>query len=320
MDQEDTASPTVMTESVMLTAVIDAEEGRDVATFDIPNAFIQTGVDERDAQGDRIIMKIKGEMIDMLVEIDPSYADYITYEKGQRVLYVHILRAIYGMLMSGLLFYKKFRASIERIGYVVNPYDPCVANKTINGKQHTLSWHVDDVKSSHVDPKVNDEFHKWLQKEYGQVKEVTATRGKVHTYLGMKLDYSTPGEVKIDMRDYVKHMLDEFPINLPGKAATPASEKLYQVKEGKKLSQLKAEAFHTFAAKLLFLTKRARPDVQLATAFFCTRVQASTTLDWMKLTRCMDFLKRTQEDVLTLRSDGSRKDDLEYRCSICCTP
>ena len=83
MDTEDTASPTVMTESVMLTAVIDAEEGRDVATFDIPNAFIQTHVDERDAQGDRIIMKIKGEMIDMLIEIDPSYADYVTHENGQ---------------------------------------------------------------------------------------------------------------------------------------------------------------------------------------------------------------------------------------------
>ena len=116
----------------------------------------------------------------MLLEIDESYQDYVVMERGQRVLYVHILRAIYGMLMSGLLFYKKFRASIEKIGYVVNPYDPCVANKMINGKQHTISWHVDDLKSSHVDPKVNDEFHKWLQAEYGQVKDVTVTRGKRH--------------------------------------------------------------------------------------------------------------------------------------------
>ena len=65
--------------------------------------------------------------------------------------------------MSGLLFYKKFRKSIESIGYKVNPYDPCVANKMIEGKQHTLSWHVDDLKASHKDSKVNDRFHKWSQ-------------------------------------------------------------------------------------------------------------------------------------------------------------
>ena len=46
-------------------------------------------------------------------------------------------------------------------------------------------------------------FHKWLQAEYGQIKAVTVTRGKKHVYLGMTLDYSTDGEVKVDMVDYV---------------------------------------------------------------------------------------------------------------------
>ena len=55
---DEAASPTVMTKSVLLTAAIEAKERRDVATFDIPNAFIQTMVDETDEQGDRIIMKI----------------------------------------------------------------------------------------------------------------------------------------------------------------------------------------------------------------------------------------------------------------------
>ena len=145
----------------------------------------------------------------MLLEIDPEeYAQYVSMEKGQKVMYVHILKAIYGMLMSGLLFYKKFRKSIEKIGYEVNPYDPCMANKMINGKQHTISWHVDDLKSAHVDPKVNDRFQEWLQKEYGQEREIAATRGKKHVYLGMLLDFSTPGEVKVDMTDYIQEMID----------------------------------------------------------------------------------------------------------------
>ena len=58
MDSDEAASPTVMTHSVLLTATVEAEEGGDVATFDIPNTFMQTHVNERDDQGDRIIMKI----------------------------------------------------------------------------------------------------------------------------------------------------------------------------------------------------------------------------------------------------------------------
>jgi len=305
MDAEETSSPTVMTESVLLTATIDAHEKRDVATFDIPNAFIQTNVEERDAEGDRIVMKIRGAMVDMLVQIDPDlYAPFVTMERGQKVMYVHILKAIYGMLMSGLLFYKKFRKSIEEIGYEVNPYDPCVANKIIDGKQHTLCWHVDDVKASHVDSKVNDRFQEWLTKEYGQERAVTGTRGKKHVYLGMLLDYGKEGEVKVDMREYIQDMVDEFPAVLKGKAATPANESLFKVGVSKKLDPMRAEVFHTFTAKALFLTKRARPDILPTTAFLCTRVQQPTALDWAKLTRLMDFLKRTKEDCLSLSADN----------------
>ena len=68
MSRENVSSPTVNTESTLLTAVIEAEEGREVATCDIPNAFIQTQVEEVDQEGNRTIMKIKGSLIDILCE------------------------------------------------------------------------------------------------------------------------------------------------------------------------------------------------------------------------------------------------------------
>jgi hypothetical protein len=78
------------------------------------------------------------------------------YEGKDKVLYIKMLRAIYGMLQSSLLYYKKFQKDIESIGFEVNPYDPCVANRIIKGKQHTVSWHVNDLKSSHVNSTVNE--------------------------------------------------------------------------------------------------------------------------------------------------------------------
>ncbi|MGC8472764.1 MAG: hypothetical protein ACP5PM_10830, partial [Acidimicrobiales bacterium] len=62
--------------------------------------------------------------------------------------------------------------------------------KVVNNKQHTVHFHVDDLMSSHVDTKINDNFEKWLNKMYGAHGEVKTTRGKVHNYLGMVFDFS----------------------------------------------------------------------------------------------------------------------------------
>ena len=69
------------------------------------------------------------------------------------------------------------------------------------------------------------------------------------------------------MRDYVKEMLEEFPKELKGNVTSVANEHLFDTSKGKKLEGMKAETFHTFVAKSLFLTMRARPDIRLAVAF-----------------------------------------------------
>ena len=50
------------------------------------------------------------------------------------------------------------------MGFEVNPYDPCVANKLINGSQMTVTWHMDDLKISHKDEKEVTEFLKICEK------------------------------------------------------------------------------------------------------------------------------------------------------------
>jgi hypothetical protein len=65
----------------------------------------------------------------------------------------------------------------------------------INGKQCTILWHVDNLKISHVDPSVVKSVIELLQSEFGKEAPLTITRGKVHKYLGMTIDYSIPGKV-----------------------------------------------------------------------------------------------------------------------------
>jgi hypothetical protein len=98
-----------------------------------------------------------------------------------------------------LLFYQQLKKDLEDIGFIINPYDPCVANRVVNGTQQTLTWHVDDLKSSDIDAKAYEEFHQWLEKKYGDpnIGQFKAVRGERHDYLAMNLDYQIPGVVKI---------------------------------------------------------------------------------------------------------------------------
>ena len=118
----------------------------------------------------------------------------------------------------------------------------------MKGSQHTILFHVDDLKCSYKKKTVNDDFAKWLEKTCGQHGKLKVHCGKVHEYLGMKLDYSEKRKLKIDMRDYVKGMLDTFSIKCTKgeTAATPAGEDLFGQKSSndKRLKKDMAEAFH----------------------------------------------------------------------------
>eukprot|EP00980_Cylindrotheca_fusiformis_P007564 scaffold1573_cov71-Cylindrotheca_fusiformis.AAC.2 len=115
---------------------------------------------ERKEGEDRVIMKITGVLVDLLVELDPqTYKNFVVFENGKKVVYAAVLKAIYGMLQAALLWYQKFRKDLEGIGFVFNDYDPCIAaNRMKVGKQHTIRFHVDNIMASHVNSKVNDKF------------------------------------------------------------------------------------------------------------------------------------------------------------------
>ncbi len=88
---------------------------------------------------------------------DAKDAKYVAVNsKGEKSLLVECFNAIYGTMVAGLLYYRKFSSSLEKRGFVMNPYDLCVWNKTIKGKQMTICFHVDDCKSSHVSLRVVD--------------------------------------------------------------------------------------------------------------------------------------------------------------------
>jgi hypothetical protein len=313
ISKEDASSPTVSTESVLLSCIIDAEEGRDVAVVDIPNAFVQTAIED---EKDMAIIRLRGDLVDILVDIAPEvYRQFVTTDKkGTKVLIVQCQNALYGTMQASLLYYRKFTESLKSIGFELNPYDPCVANKTIDGKQMTICFHVDDCKISHRDTNVVDDIIEWLRQNYENIFEdgsgaMTVRRGKIHKYLGMKLDYSTRGQVQVSMFPYIEEILSAFDKADPkasGTKTSAAPDNLFKTDDDcEKLSPSRAVQFHNLVAKTLYATKRARPDTCTAIAFLTTRVRAPDKDDWTKLVHLMKYLRGTRTLPLILSANGS---------------
>ena len=172
-DKSETASPTIATDALILSIIIDAYEGRDVATADIAGAYLKAYMK------DFVLMRFSGETVRILCELNPKHMPHVVVENGEKVLYVRLVKAIYGCVKSALLWYELFSSTLQQMGFVLNPYDPCVANCEIGGKQCTIGWYVDDTKISHVDPAVVTEVIDKLESKFGKMSVV---RGDEHVF------------------------------------------------------------------------------------------------------------------------------------------
>jgi len=139
--EEETYSPTVRLESIMLNMFIDAFEGRHVVMIDIKGAFLKAKVPE----GMELMVKMTGELAQIMVEINPSME---CDEQG--TIYLKCIKALNGHIEAARLFYDDLNYSIQhKMGFKQNQYDPCVYNRGSNKEEDvTIRVHVDDLKFS----------------------------------------------------------------------------------------------------------------------------------------------------------------------------
>ena len=302
--KEDSTAPTVSTEAVFLTPMIDALENRDVAVLDVPGAFMQADIDEL------VHVRFTGEMVKMLLQIDKQmYSEYVVIERGEQVMYMELLKALYGTLRAAQLFWQKLsKLLIDVWGFVPNKYDDCVVNKVINGSQMTVVWHVDDLKVSHVDPNEVGKFIHQMEETFGKETPLSVSRGKKHEYLGMSLDFGHKGEVRINMQHYIDMMLHDAPEEMDGTSSTPAAAHLFKtnITDPKLLGEERKKIFVHLVMQGLYLSQRGRPDIRTAIAFLCSRLNNPNEDDYKKLTRLVRYLRGTKDLILTLcaKHDG----------------
>ena len=296
--KEQTMSSAASSEATSLTLMVDAHEKRDVAILDVPGAYLHA------TMKDFVILRLEGTIVEYMVEACPEiYKPFVEIINGKKVLYLQLLKALYGCVQSALLWYELFSSTLEKEGFVINPVEPCVANKIINGKVCTVLWYVDDVKISHVESRVVTEVIQMLEQRFGAL---TVNRGKSHVYLGMNIDFKEDGTVHINMKDHLLEAIHDFGENTDRRVSSPAAHDLFETYEGSSplLSKDKQEIFHSVTMKLSYVATRARPDIKTALSYLCKRVLKPNEKDWKKLKRVLRFVSQTIDDPLILGADS----------------
>ena len=164
INKTESTSPTVHLESILITLLIDAAEGRDIATADIARAYLFANMK------DFVLIKTIGKYVDIMCEMSATYLEYVHQEGKHKVLYLELAKALYGCVKSALFWYETFVTRLKSMGFQLNPNDPCVTNMVITGKQCTICWYVDDLKISHESEDVVSDIIFKIEQRFGKMK------------------------------------------------------------------------------------------------------------------------------------------------------
>ena len=138
---------------------------------------------------------------------------------------------------------------------------------------------------------------------------MTVTRSKKYSFVGMDMVFKNDKTFEITMKEYLRESIDAFDETISKSARTPAKENLFDEDDEEykeKLQETGAEMFHHIVAKLLYVPKRARPDIFLAVSFLCTRVADPTEGDKRKLKLLLEYIKETINMVRIIGTNGNK--------------
>jgi len=164
----------------------------------------------------------------------------------------------------------------------------------VGNRVFILLLYVDDILAQ-VDKDEADRLRVHLKKRFG---EVQFKIGEKLSYLGMQINVQDEGTT-VDMSFYIQKLLEGTMVK--GQASLGNHSSFIVDDESQLLEECERKYFHSTTAKLLYLAKRARPDILTLVIFLCTRVQYASKQDKEKLERVLGYLKWTEEQVLVLR-------------------
>jgi len=296
----DYSSPTVSMLALFAILALGANEQYHFTTMDVTAAYLNAEMTVR------VLVKLPKDVSQRLMELYPE--KYSGKAGADGCIVVILRKALYGCIESAKLWYLHASKKLIAKGFTKCPFDPCVfvRNKTI------VSVYVDDF---FICAPTQQELNQTTQEIKECFPKITLNEGDVQQYLGMNISIDRNSRLAhVSMTEYIDEITKSAEITSGG-CRTPASSELFKIKDSSpSLDDAEKEWFHTHVAKLLYLSKRARPDIMTTVAFLTTRTNAPTKEDVSKLKRLIGYLRKTRDMGLTLQIGNTKAINVRAFC------
>jgi len=292
---EDLSATTADCMSVLTVLAIAAHEGRHVLTADVGGAYLNASLGKDSPE---VLMKIDKRLSTILAEESNEYKNAV---RQDGTILVRLKKCLYGCIESAAKWQDHLTKTLIKNALQCNPHDTSIMNKMCDdGSQLTVAVYVDDLLITSKNKEAATALLKAITKRY---KDVKSHEGSKQEYLGMSIDMTKKGSAIITMSGMEDRIVEDSALDSSGKATTsPASNNLFEIDEQSiPLEENERKKFHAMVARLLYLSKRVRPECLLAVAFLTTRVLKATQEDACKLQRVLKYLRDTRGRGIQLK-------------------
>jgi hypothetical protein len=278
-------APTVRPETVLMTLAVAGAEGRRCAALDVGNAYL-----EAEMGHEEVYVELDPTAAMIAKQLDPTLAQF---EDDRGVITAKLKKALYGCVQSARLWYEKLKRVLQGLGFKINPYDQCVFNKVMNGKQLTVCVYVDDLLATSA-AQAN---LIWLRDELAKVfKKVKYSDGDELQFVSLEI-HQRDGQIDVRMDGYISSLLEEW--GGSGKDASPARPELLQAHSTSlSVASDVSAIYRRRVARLLYLAKRVAPELLLAVSHLSTRVNDVKQDDVDDLERVYRYLHANPKHVV----------------------
>ena len=158
---------------------------------------------------------------------------------------------------------------------------------------------MDDCFISCAVPEILESIVQWFAEEF---EDLNVTRGSVHQFTGMTLDYTQPDKLLITMKNQIDNLL--LKTGTTGTAVNPAEADLFTIDAtSPSLDRKRKDDFHSIIASISYIAKRIKPECLVVTSMLASRVHCATEQDWSKLDRLLAYINSTRDIPLCLEMD-----------------
>ena len=305
-DPFEKTAPTIGLEVVMVLLIIAQKKKWKVQSFDVPGAYLNSGL-----KPDRYhVMRLSGKISKLLQEVDPESKKFVR-EDGS--ILVEIRRSLYGLPEAAQLWYDYLSKALLDGGYRRCPNEPClfIRTKRVGGTSHAAS-----VVCVYVDDCLHIFNHDSMERElYSSLRNANLKDLKISSlsptsevsFLGLNISIKQDGTdrvLMVDQSGYLNSILEmyEDEISKLRDAVTPCDENVFKpVDEGPDSEPVNITEFMSKLMRVRYLV-RTRPDIELAISALTTKSRAPVKGDMKRLNRVLCYLRATKDLCIVIRT------------------